>query len=154
MLVAIIATNPKMTGVLVDVPHVAEKARKRIAAAGVGNRCQVVAGDAFDSVPAGGDAYVLSRVIHDWDDSRSLVPLRNCHRAMGQTGRLLLIEGVIESDNEPHITKYFDLNMMILNGGCERTSNDYRVLLESAGFNLVKIVSTNTAMSIIEAEKA
>jgi ubiquinone/menaquinone biosynthesis C-methylase UbiE len=154
LLVAILNANPKVTGVLVDMPHVAEKARKRISTAGLMDRCEVVAGDAFNSVPESGDAYILSRVVHDWDDSRSIVLLKNCHRAMTANGRLLLIEGVIAPGNEPSITKYFDLNMMILNGGCERTAEDYQALFQVAGFKLVGITPTQSAMSILEAEKA
>ena len=154
LLIAILKENPKLTGVLVDIPHVAEKARTRIGGAGLMDRCQVVAGDAFNSVPEGGDAYILSRVVHDWDDSRSIVLLKNCHRAMDANGRLIVIEGVIAPDNEPSITKYFDLNMMILNGGCERTAKDYQSLFQVAGFKLVGITPTQSAMSVLEAEKA
>ncbi|HEY2920456.1 MAG TPA: methyltransferase [Candidatus Binatia bacterium] len=72
-------------------------------------RCQVIAGDALASVPDGADAYIISRVIHNWDDARSITILRNCNRAIVETGRLLLVEGVIRSGNEPDITKLIDL---------------------------------------------
>lgn len=154
LLVAILQRNPGVKGVLVDVPHVAEKARKRIEGANLVDRCQIVAGDAFISVPDHGDAYILSRVIHDWDDSRSVDLLRNCHRAMTTDGKLILIEGVIPSGNESHIIKYFDLNMMTLNGGRERTAEEFEALLIAGGFNVLRITPTTTAMSIVEAERA
>ena len=154
LLVAILQRNPDVKGVLVDVPHVAENAKKRIEGAKLGDRCQIVAGDAFISVPDNGDAYILSRVIHDWDDSRSLDLLRNCHRAMATDGKVILIEGVIPSGNESHIIKYFDLNMMTLNGGRERTAEDFNALLKAAGFNVLRIIPTATAMSIVEAKRA
>jgi spermidine synthase len=154
LLVAVLQRNPPVKGVLVDVPHLAEKAQKRIEGANLADRCQVVAGDAFKSVPNDGDAYILSRVIHDWDDSRSVDLLRNCHRAMATDGKVVLIEGVIPDGNESHIIKYFDLNMMMLNGGRERTAEDFKALLNAAGFNVSRIIPTTTAMSIVEAERA
>ncbi|TAJ83572.1 methyltransferase [bacterium] len=156
LLIAILEANPRVNGVLFDLPHVAEKAKKRITNAGLAERCQVVAGDAFSSVPDGGDAYILSRVIHDWDDARSIAILKNCHRAIVATGRLLLVEGVVRSGNEPDISKFFDLNMMVLSGGRERTAAEYQALLEAAGFTLAKIIPAQSVMgvSIIECTRA
>ena len=148
LLIEILEANPSVKGVLFDLPHVAEKAKKRITDAGLEGRCQVVAGDAFASVPDGADAYILSRVIHDWDDARSIAILRNCNRAIVETGRLLLVEGVVRSGNEPDISKFFDLNMMVLNGGRERTAAEYQALLEAAGFTLVTIIPTQSVMGV------
>jgi len=155
LLIAILEANPSVKGVLFDLPHVAEKAKNRITNAGLAGRCQVVAGDAFSSVPDGGDAYILSRVIHDWDDARSIAILKSCHRAIAATGRLLLVEGVVRSGNEPDIIKFFDLNMMVLAGGRERTAAEYQVLLEAAGFALAKIIPTQSVMgvSVIESTR-
>jgi ubiquinone/menaquinone biosynthesis C-methylase UbiE len=156
LLISILEANPSAKGVLFDLPHVAEKAKQRIAKAGLARRCQVIAGNLFSSVPDGGDAYILSRVIHDWDDARSIAILKNCRRAMGTTGRLLLIEGVVRSGNEPDITKFFDLNMMVLSGGRERTEAEYQALVEAAGFAVEKIIPTESVMglSIIECVRA
>jgi hypothetical protein len=156
LLIAILDANPSVKGVLFDLPHVAEKATNRITSAGLAGRCRVVAGDAFSSVPDGGDAYILSRVIHDWDDARSIALLKNCRRAMAATGRLLLVEGVVRSGNEPDISKCFDLNMMVLAGGRERTAAEYHALLEAAGFALAKIIPTRSVMgvSVIEGTRA
>jgi ubiquinone/menaquinone biosynthesis C-methylase UbiE len=156
LLVAILEANPTLHGVLFDLPHVARKATRRLAEAGLTGRCEVVAGDAFSSVPEGADAYILSRVIHDWDDARSIAILRNCHRAMAATGTLLLVEGVVRHGNEPDLTKLFDLNMMVLAGGCERTAAEYQALLEAAGFAMAKIIPTASVMgvSVIEGIRA
>jgi ubiquinone/menaquinone biosynthesis C-methylase UbiE len=148
LLIAILEANPRVKGVLFDLSHVADKARARITSAGLAGRCQVVAGDVFSSVPAGGDAYLLSRVIHDWDDARSIAILENCHRAMAATGRLLLVEGVVRAGNEPDLSKLFDLTMMVLAGGRERTAAEYRALLETAGFDLANIIPTLSVISV------
>ena len=95
LLVILLQANPKMKGILFDLPHVAERAKQRIADAGLTGRCEVMAGDALTSVPGGGDAYILSRVIHDWDDNHAVTILKNCHRAMTEQGKLLLIERVL-----------------------------------------------------------
>lgn len=84
-----------MTGVLFDLPHVAEKAKQRIADAGLAGRCEVVTGDALVSVPSGGDAYILSRVINSFDNERAIVILQNCHRTVTQTSKILLVERVL-----------------------------------------------------------
>jgi ubiquinone/menaquinone biosynthesis C-methylase UbiE len=156
LLIAILDANPGVKGVLFDIPPVAEKARQRMTNAGLAERCQVVGGDVFSSVPDGGDAYILSRVIHDWDDAHSIAILKNCHRAMVSTGRLLLIEGVIRPGNEPDITKLFDLNMMMLSGGRERTAAEYQTLVEAAGFAMGKIIPTQSVVgvSVIECMRA
>jgi O-methyltransferase/methyltransferase family protein len=156
LLMAILQANPSLQGVLFDLPHVAHKATARMAEAGLAERCQVVAGDAFSSVPEGGDAYILSRVIHDWDDARSIAILGNCHRAMATRGTLLLVEGIVSPANESDITKLFDLNMLVLAGGRERTAAEYQALLEAADFVMASIIPTSSILgvSIIEGTRA
>ncbi len=154
LLAALLQANRETEGVLFELPHVAEKARRRIAQAGLTARCEVVAGDVFESVPPGGDAYLLSRVIHDWDDDRAVAILRNCRRAMTSTSRLIIVERVIPPRIEQSMAMQAlvvsDLNMMVMNGGRERTEAQYRALLEAAGFALTTVVATGTAMSVIE----
>jgi hypothetical protein len=155
LLVALLQAHPRMQGVLFDLPHVAEKATQRITAAGLAGRCEIIAGDGFASVPSGGDAYVLSRVIHDWDDEHSVAILKNCHRAMTDQSRLLLIERVLPSRVEPSSAAQAlvlsDLNMMVMNGGRERMEAEYRTLCTAAGLRLVQILPTQSPMSVIEA---
>lgn len=154
LLASILKANPKMRGVLFDVPHVIEGARRRIELDGLAQRCEVVAGDFFESVPNGGDAYMLKWIIHDWDDERSVAILKNCHRAMAEGGKLLLIEAVIPHGNEPFLGKFMDLNMLVMNGGRERTAAEYQSLLAAADFRLTKIIPTQSEMSLIEGVRA
>jgi hypothetical protein len=149
---AILKKYPAMKCVLYDLPAVVERARANIRAAGLDGRCQVVAGNFFETVPAGANAYLMRHIIHDWDDDKSLTILRNCRNAMGQGDKLLVIEGVVPPSNEPSISKFFDLAMMVLPGGMERMEVEYRQLFGAAGFRLTRIVPTKTWVSVIEGE--
>jgi hypothetical protein len=102
-------------------------------------------------VPAGGDAYMMKHIIHDWDDARATTILKNCHRAMSGKGKLLLAEMVMPPGNEPNFGKWLDVGMLIFTGGCERTEGEYRELLAGAGFRLTRIVPTPSPVSVIEA---
>jgi ubiquinone/menaquinone biosynthesis C-methylase UbiE len=154
LIASILKANPAMRGILLDVPHVIEGARHRIEAEGLADRCELVAGDFFESVPGGGDAYVLKWIIHDWDDERSVAILKNCRRAMAENGRLLIIEAVIPPGNEPSFGKFMDLNMLVMTGGRERTEAEFGDLLAAAGFKLTRIVPTQSAMCLIEGARA
>jgi len=116
--------------------------------AGLADRCEVVAGDFFEAVPAGADAYIVKGVIHDWDDARSAVILRNCRRAMSPHGKLLLVEGVlpdrITASPMSFIAAGSDVNMLVNAGGRERTETEFRALLDAAGFRLTRIVPTQS----------
>jgi hypothetical protein len=147
---AILQSHPQMTGILFDSPYVAEGARKSIAAAGIAHRCETVGGDFFKSVPTGADAYLLRWIIHDWDHERAIAILRNCRQAMEKTSRLLLIEAVIPTGDEPHPGKFLDFIMLTLLGGQERTEEEYKSLLHKAGFRLNIVVPTGSPLSIIE----
>jgi SAM-dependent methyltransferase len=154
LLATVLQANPGMRGVLLEMSHVTEAARTRLAAAGLGDRCTVEAGDFFAAVPPGGDAYVLSHVIHDWDEARCRTILANCRRAMGPGGRLLLVEAVLPPGDTPHPGKMLDLVMLTLTGGRERTEAEYAALLASAGFTLTRVVPTASQASVIEAVPA
>ena len=154
LLVHLLQAHPKMQGVLLDLPHVAAKAQQRITEAGLEERCEIIAGDAFTAVPRGGDAYILSRVIHDWDDERSVTLLTNCHHAMAGQSKLLLIERVLPSRVSPssmaQALVLSDLNMMVMNGGRERTEAEYQALCAAASLRLIQIIPTSSPMSVIE----
>jgi hypothetical protein len=156
LLSMILTAHPKMRGVLFDLPHAFEGGQKTIADAGLSNRCQVVSGDFFRSVPAGGDAYILSRVIHDWPDEKAVAILKVVRGAVHAKGRLLLFETMIRADNRLSYPLLSDLNMVILTGGCERTEAEYRALYKTAGFKLTRAISTPspTGMTIIEGRPA
>ncbi len=153
LIASILKANPRMKGVLFDAPSVAKGAQSRIEGEGIADRCEIVGGDFFQLVTGGGDAYILKWIIHDWDDERSITILRNCHRAMTDDGKLLLVEAVVPRGSEPHFSKFIDLNMLVMTGGRERTEDEYRQLLEAAGFKLTRILPTEAPMSVIESER-
>ena len=149
LLAAILGATPGLRGILLDRPAVAEGATRHLAAAGVLDRCAVVGGDMFTEIPSGGDAYVFSRVIHDWDDERATVALHNCRRVIDPRGTLLLVEEVIPPGDAPGFGKLSDLNMLVGPGGQERTEAEYRALYTAAGFALTQVIPTQSRMSII-----
>jgi hypothetical protein len=154
LLIALLEQYPRLRGILVDVPHVVEKATTRLARSGVSSRCEVVAGDAFDCLPDGTDIYVLSRVVHDWNDTEAIRLLTTCHRAMTKVSRLLLIERVLPvraaRSNAAMMLFASDLHMMVMNGGRERTEGEFASLLKAAGLQLNNVISTGSPMSLIE----
>jgi hypothetical protein len=155
VLASILRANPHMRGILVDLPHVVAGATAP-EALGVKNRCEIVAGDFFKSVPAGGDAYIMKHIIHDWDEERAGVILRNVHAALQgkPDGRLILLEGVVLPANEPDLTKLIDLEMLVLPGGKERTADEYKALFARNGFELTTVVPTQSPLCVIEARLA
>jgi hypothetical protein len=154
LLTTILQKNPSMRAILYDLPGVTERAKISLQAAGLADRCQVIGGNFFESVPGGADAYLMRHIIHDWDDEKATTILRNIHPAMCDGGRLLIVESVIPPGNDPAFGKLLDLHMLVVPGGKERTDQEYRTLLEAAGFYLTKIVPTKAEVSIIEGRKA
>jgi hypothetical protein len=152
MLASILQAHPTLHGVLFDLPHVVKGAPPLLEEAFVSGRCQVIGGDAFTAVPADYDTYLLSRVIHDWDDERTIAILTRCHQAMKPQGKVLLVERVIPTDRTPelHVLES-DVIMLVAPGGKERTEAEYRALLEAAGFELTKLIPVLTPYYIIEA---
>jgi hypothetical protein len=127
--------------------------------AGVADRCEVVGGSFFDSVPAGGDAYILKYVIHDWDEERSVAILRRCREVMAPGAVLLLVEQVVperlEAVPEARRVTRLDLQMLVLTpGGRERTAEEFRSLLRAAGFELRAVNTTASPFRILEASPA
>lgn len=150
LLAAILKANQGVHGVLFDLPEVLADARL-LRDAGVGSRCSVIAGDMFEGIPSGGDLYLLKTVIHDWSDDLSLRILGNCREAMTADSRLLLIESVVPEGNDPHPSKFMDLNMLVLTrGGRERTAAEYGALFEASGFELSRVIATPSSMSLLE----
>jgi hypothetical protein len=152
LLTTILLANPEVHGVLYDMPHVAAEARALIASRGLSHRCAVREGSFFDEVPEGGDAYLLSHIIHDWDEANCLRILTACRRAMPSRGRLLVVEMVIPPGNEFHLGKLSDMIMLAFTpGGCERTAPEYAALFAKAGFALRRVVATASPVSVVEA---
>jgi O-methyltransferase domain/Dimerisation domain len=151
LITTILRDNPGLRGVLFDLPQATSDGEKTIAATGLADRCRVVAGDFFEAVPEGGDAYLLSHIIHDWGEEECLRILSNCRRAMRDQARLLLVEWVLRPGDEPDPAKVLDLVMLVMPGGQERTEQEYRALLARAGFNLTRVVPTASSASVVEA---
>lgn len=142
---------PAVTGILFDRSQAIEKARGVLKREGLLERCELVAGDFFVSVPAGADSYVLKSILHNWDDQHAIKILQNCYRAMAGAGRLLVLDSVVSPDNASRRSSFFDLAMLVLFSGRSRTAEEYRQLLESARFKLTKITPTASETSVIEA---
>jgi hypothetical protein len=151
-LAAILRASPQARGILFDRPGVVAAARELRGRAGIAGRCELVGGDFFEAVPSGGDVYILSWIIHDWDDERSIAILGSCRRAMTGDARLLLIEQVVPDGDQPSLSKLYDLHMLVLApGGRERRADEYESLLAAADLRLTRIVSTDVPRSVIEA---
>jgi DNA-binding transcriptional ArsR family regulator len=152
LLAAILSAHPHLRGVLFDTPTVVSGAHGELSRAGVSNRCRVVSGDFFDSVPEGGDAYLLSNVIHNWDDDQAVTILRTCRAAMADTACLLIAETVLPQGRQPSPAKLTDVQMLVLiTGGCQRTEAEFRALLDRAGLRLVRIVPDSGRFDLVEA---
>ena len=157
LLTAILLAAPRMRAVLLDRPEVVARAKRRLAAEGVARRCDFVAGDFFESVPPGADAYLLSRVIHDWDDAEASQVLQTCRQAMHASSRLLLVEAIMpELAREQPAAIRMDLHMLVLLGARERTEALYRRLLEASVMRPRRVVRTGSSagLGVIEATLA
>jgi hypothetical protein len=152
VLAAILQKYPRMEGILFDMDHVVRGAGDYLRSAGVSDRCKVVSGDFFKAVPAGADTYIMKNIIHDWDDEKSATILKNIRKALGDQprGKVLLLEWVLAPANEPHLSKWADIEMLALPGGRERTEEEYAALFAKSGFKLNRVVPT-ASQSLIEA---
>jgi hypothetical protein len=151
LLEKILQFNPHMRGTVFDTASTIERAKQQLVNNGWGKRCAYTAGDFFTSVPQGADAYLLCGVIHDWDDHRAITILRNCRIAMPENGRVLLVDMIVPDGASASFSKLLDLNMLVMNGGRERTKAEFCALLEAADYKLARIIPTMAPQSIIEA---
>ncbi len=154
MLGHVLSRHPGVKGVLYDLPHVVVDAPPLLESFGVQDRVTIEGGSFFDSVPAGHDAYLLSHIIHDWDDGENATILGNVREAMKPDGKLLIVEMVLPEGNEPHMGKMLDMMMLLVPGGQERTPSEYAKLLEPNGFRMTRVVPTASAVSVVEAVRA
>jgi hypothetical protein len=150
LLGTILKKTPALRGVLFDAPHVVAGAK--VAAMGVADRCTAVGGNFFESVPAGGDAYILKHIIHDWNDADCGRILRNIRKVSKPGTKLLLVELVIPPGDDPHPGKLLDLEMLVVASGKERTEVEYAALVAASGFKLTRVVPTQSPASVVEAE--
>jgi SAM-dependent methyltransferase len=160
LLTELLKTYPRPTGTVFDVPRLAEAVRRTVDASGLNQRCRFVGGDAFESVPAGADAYLLSNFVISWGDEQAVVPLRNCRNAMAATGKLLLIEWIMPAEEEATDSFRFwdsvtmDLIMLAAFGsrsGHVRTRSEFEALLGAAGFRVTAVVPTRASVCVIDA---
>ena len=154
LLTSALASAPDSRGTLFDLPHNEANALAFVAAKGMSDRVEFVGGSFFESVPAGADLYMMSHIIHDWTEEQCLTILANCHRAMPDHARLLIIEMVLAEGNAFHFGKVSDIMMLAVPGGEERTESQYAELLAKANFKLTRVIPTDSNMSIVEAVKA
>ncbi len=155
LLIAILAAYPGVRGVLFERESVATGAREHVEVAGLASRCIVQSGDFFESVPGEGGIYLLSHIVHNWDDPRCGKILANCRAAMPRTARLLILEKVLpnrfDSARASVQAAMADLHMLAITGGQERTVDEYRRLLGNSGFTLTNVIGTTVVDSLIEA---
>lgn len=152
LIAEILTRCPHTAGLVFDQPHVVEGAAGVLSAAGVQDRCQIIGGSFFESVPVGGDTYVLQHVLHDWNDERCELILRNCRAAMSTASTLLVVEKIMPDDADPaERLVMLDLHMMAMLGGRERTRGEYRAMLRRAELELVRSVSTRAQTEILVA---
>ncbi len=151
MLAAILSQHEGPRGVLYDRPHVVSDAPTLLKARGVQARVTIEPGDFFERVPAGGDAYLLSHIIHDWNEDQCLTILGHCRNAITPDGRLLIVETVLPTGDTPHQGKVQDMVMLVVPGGQERTEAEYASLLGQARFGLTRVVPTESIVSVVEA---
>ena len=153
-LAAILARHLSSRGILFDQPHVVSAAGPHLDAAGVVERCKVTGGNFFEAVPTGGDAYILKAIIHDWENDDCVRILRSCRKAMKDGGALLVVEQELLPPNEGLDAKFTDLTMLVGPGGRERTTAEYRVLLETAGFRFVGATPSTSGTSVYKSMSA
>jgi len=155
LLASILKANPKLKGVLFDLPSVSTRANqdRYVTAKGIAERCTLQSGDFFEAVPKGGDAYIMKRTLHDWDDERCAKILSNCCTAMREKGRVLVVDAVISPGNHPDRGKLLDMQMLVI-GGRERTKQEFATLFRDAGLKLIRVVPTKCPLSIVEGVRA
>ena len=146
---AVMRAHPSVRGVLYDLPEVVRDAGY-LRAAGVVERCEILGGSFFESVPRAADVYVVKRILHDWSDETCIQILANVRRAMHAGGRVLAIDAVLAPRGMPDMNKVSDLLMMVVCPGRERTEHEFRDLFAAAGLRLTRVVPTPSSLSIVE----
>lgn len=151
LLGALLQHYPTMRGMLFDLGHVVGRAKTHLRRYELGERCQVIEGSFFESMPAGADAYLFRHILHDWTDEQCAQILGRCRAVIPAHGRLLVVECLIPTGNEPSGAKDYDMTMMVFPGGLERTEAEFRALFLRAGFELTAVKPTSTMVSVLEA---
>jgi hypothetical protein len=149
---ALLNKYPAMRGVLIDMDHVIEGARQLAENQALAHRCEFLSADFFAEVPTGADAIIMKHIIHDWDDDKAVRILRNCLMALSgrQGARVLVVDMVVPPGDEPHFSKFLDLEMMAVPSGRERSQKEFERLFTAAGLRLTRIVPTRSPVSVVE----
>jgi hypothetical protein len=153
LLTSILRVYPAMQGTVLDTPAVIAAAEKRLPWDPSRDRCTLLPGNFLEAVPPGADVYLMSGVIHDWDDDHAIRILRNCQGSMAQDSRVLVIECVVPDGHDISFSKLLDLNMLVMNGGRERTKTEFRELFDAAGLRMTRIIPTLSPLSVVEAAR-
>jgi hypothetical protein len=150
LLATVLEKFPRTRGVLFDLPHAIAEARPLFAAQGLAPRCELVAGDFFERVPAA-DVYLLKAILHDWDDASATRILKSCRAGAAPGAKMLIVEMIVPADGASSFAQLMDLNMLVMLTGRERTPAEYGALLEASGFRVDRLIPTHTPYGIIEA---
>lgn len=142
LLLWLLERQPALEGVVFDLPEVVEKARANVLQTGYADRCSCTAGSFLVDAPPPGDTYILSRILHDWDDDKATTILRGCRKSIEPGGRLIILDEVVREDNSPQGAKILDLTMLVILGGRERTLREWESLFAASGFALKANLST------------
>lgn len=155
LLATILKANSKLKGVLYDQPSVIARAQKdqHVTTKGIAERCRLESGSFFETVPKGGDAYIMKYILHDWNDEQCVKILSNCRTAMNEKGKVLVVDNVIAPGNDPSWGKLLDIQMLII-GGRERTKKEFASMFAAAGLKLTRVVPTKGPLSIVEGVRA
>ena len=150
LLTGILKAHPALKGTLVDLPETVADGVDFLAAAGLADRTTVVGQSFFDPLPAGADVYVLSQILHDWDDEESVAIMRRCAEAAGPDGRVLVVERVLVDDDSLALNTEYDLRMLVFNGGRERGVDEFHALAARAGLSMRQVLRTPSFHFVIE----
>ncbi|MFP2906889.1 methyltransferase [Pyxidicoccus sp. 3LFB2] len=150
LLAHILKRHPAARGTIFETPLVAGGARAKLAEQGLTARCEAIEGDFFASSPEGQDLYILSQILHDWNDDDSVRILTHIRKAMRPDSKLLIVEAVLPGDNANHFGNLYDMAMLILLGGKERTAEEYSALLAKVGLRIARVIPTSMPPSVVE----
>jgi hypothetical protein len=151
VMMATLQRHPGMKAILFDQAHVLERTRPHVQSAGLADRCTFVTGNFFESVPAGADAYTMRHILHDWQDDQCVQILNNIRKVIPASGRLFIVETVVPDGNDPSPSKLFDMIMMALPDGLERSEAQFQSIFKASGFELTGITPTQSPVSVVEA---
>jgi hypothetical protein len=152
-LAGLLARFRGLRGVVFDLPHVVAGAPEVLAAKGVADRCQVVPGSFFHTIPTGGDTYLLKTILHDWDDERAVAILRGIAAAMPSDGRLVVLEALLPDGDDYHVGKLLDLHSLVTVAGPDRGTAELEALFRAAGLEPVRVTPTRS-LAIMEVRRA